>query len=68
MHGLFPISSKATLFHTFLAKKIIPFLRKRFKNLNYKKITHIDKRVQSSEEHFRDVDKAELRKRMTALG
>ena len=23
-------------------KKIIPFLRKRFKNLNYKKITHID--------------------------
>ena len=33
-----------------------------------KKITHIDKLVQSAEEHFRDVDKAELRKRMTALG
>ena len=33
-----------------------------------KKITHIDKLVQSAEEHFRDIDKAELRKRMTAFG
>ena len=33
-----------------------------------KKITHIDKLVQSAEEHFRDIDKAVLRKRMAALG
>ena len=33
-----------------------------------KKITHIDKLVQSAEEHFRDIDRAELRKRMTAFG
>ncbi len=33
-----------------------------------KKIVHIDKLVQSAEEHFRNIDKAELRKRMTAFG
>ena len=33
-----------------------------------KKIVHIDKLVQSAEEHFRDIDKTELRKRMTAFG
>lgn len=33
-----------------------------------KKITHIDKLVQSVEEHFREIDKVELRKRMSSLG
>ncbi len=33
-----------------------------------KKIIHIDKLVQSVEEHFRNIDKAELRNRMTAFG
>ena len=32
-------------------KKIIPFLRKRFKNLNYKKITHIDLHSQKISNH-----------------
>jgi len=33
-----------------------------------KKTIHIDKLVQSTEEHFRNIDKAELRKRMAAFG
>jgi len=32
-------------------KKIIPFLRKRFKNLNYKKITHINLHSQKISNH-----------------
>ena len=38
-------------------KKIIPFLRKRFKNLNYKKITHINLHSQKISNHVASLAK-----------